>query len=96
MIQENIEIRNYPMNRPLHNCNRTKEGGLFELSKNDDLIAAPGAASKMNSGGGSTVVQQDNSETNSLLKQLISTNQEGNYLQKKKPELSPVGLYEVQ
>ncbi len=25
----------------------TKEGGLFELSKNDDLIAAPGAAQMM-------------------------------------------------
>jgi hypothetical protein len=74
----------------------TKEGGLFELSPNDDLIAAPGAAAKMQGGGGSTVVQQDNSETNNLLKQLISTNQEGNSLQKKKPELSPVGLYEVQ
>ena len=35
-------------------------------------------------------------ETNNLLKQLITTNQEGNSLQKKKPELSPVGLYEVQ
>lgn len=74
----------------------TKEGGLFELSPNDDLIAAPGAAAKMQGGGGSTVVKQDNSETNNLLKQLISTNQEGNSLQKKKPELSPVGLYEVQ
>jgi hypothetical protein len=74
----------------------TKEGGLFELSKNDDLIAAPGAASKMQGGGGTTVVKQDNSETNNLLKQLISTNQEGNSLQKKKPELSPIGLYEVQ
>ena len=75
----------------------TKEGGLFELSKNDDLIAAPGAAARMQGGGGTnTVVQQDNSETNSLLKQLISTNQEGNSLQRKKPELSPVGLYEVQ
>ena len=74
----------------------TKEGGLFELSPNDDLIAAPGAAAKMQGGGGSTIVKQDNSETNNLLKQLISTNQEGNSLQKKKPELSPVGLYEVQ
>jgi len=27
----------------------TKEGGLFELSSNDDLIAAPGAANAMNS-----------------------------------------------
>jgi hypothetical protein len=74
----------------------TKEGGLFELSKNDDLIAAPGAAARMQGGGGTTVVKQDNSETNNLLKQLIQTNQEGNSLQKKKPELSPVGLYEVQ
>ena len=29
----------------------TKEGGLFELSKNDDLIAAPGAADAMMNGG---------------------------------------------
>jgi hypothetical protein len=32
----------------------TKEGGLFELSPNDDLIAAPGIASAMNRGGTST------------------------------------------
>jgi len=30
----------------------TKEGGLFELSPNDDLIAAPGAAKAMNGGSG--------------------------------------------
>ncbi len=29
----------------------TKEGGLFELSPNDDLVAAPGIASKMGGGG---------------------------------------------
>jgi hypothetical protein len=29
----------------------TKEGGLFELSPNDDLIAAPGAASTLVGGG---------------------------------------------
>ena len=29
----------------------TKEGGLFELSKNDDLIAAPGAADSLMGGG---------------------------------------------
>jgi hypothetical protein len=29
----------------------TKEGGLFELSPNDDLVAAPGAVSKMSKGG---------------------------------------------
>lgn len=32
----------------------TKEGGLFELSPNDDLIAAPGAASAMAGGGGTS------------------------------------------
>jgi hypothetical protein len=32
----------------------TKEGGLFELSPNDDLIAAPGIASAMSRGGTST------------------------------------------
>jgi hypothetical protein len=32
----------------------TKEGGLFELSANDDLIAAPGIASKMSGGAGTT------------------------------------------
>ena len=30
----------------------TKEGGLFELSPNDDLVAAPGAADRMKNGGG--------------------------------------------
>lgn len=34
----------------------TKEGGLFELSPNDDLVAAPGAAAALN-GKGSTGVQ---------------------------------------
>jgi len=76
----------------------TKEGGLFELSKNDDIVAFPGASKMMNGGygGGTTVVQQDNSETNNLLKQLISTNQQGNGLLSKQPQLSAVGLYEVQ
>jgi hypothetical protein len=71
----------------------TKEGGLFELSKNDDIVAFPGA-SKMAEGtqgdGSTTVVQApENKETNSLLAQLVMQN-------KKKPELSAVGLYEVQ
>ena len=30
----------------------TKEGGLFELSKNDDLMAGPGLAGGAGSGGG--------------------------------------------
>ncbi len=72
----------------------TKEGGLFELSKNDDLIASPGA-SKMMQGGQSTQTVQNNtvvenktdmSATNALLAQLI----------KKTPEMAPLGMYEVQ
>jgi len=57
----------------------TKEGGLFELSKNDDLVAAPGAVDRMKNGGSTTVVQQapppDNTEakrTNQLLEKLAS------------------------
>ena len=73
----------------------TKEGGLFELSKNDDVIAAPGAAAKMQQSNQSTVVQQDNTETNNLLKQLIATNSKGYDKLDKKPELSPLGLYEI-
>ena len=71
----------------------TKEGGLFELSPNDDLIAAPGA-SKMMQGGQTQTVQNntvvesktDMSATNKLLAQLV----------KKTPEMAPLGLYEVQ
>jgi hypothetical protein len=48
----------------------TKEGGLFTLSPNDDLVAAPGAASKMDMAskmgkGGNT----------------ISSNNDGKYMQ---------------
>ena len=58
----------------------TKEGGLFELSPNDDIIAAPGASramARMAQGQGQqqTVVQADNSEskrTNQLLEQILS------------------------
>lgn len=55
----------------------TKEGGLFELSKNDDLVAAPGAVDRMKNGGGTTVINQappvDNTEskrTNMLLEKI--------------------------
>ena len=55
----------------------TKEGGLFELSKNDDLVAAPGAASRMKNGGSTTVVNQpiDNTEakrSNMLLEKIAN------------------------
>jgi hypothetical protein len=57
----------------------TKEGGLYELSKNDDLVAAPGAINKMKNGGSTTVIQQspppDNTEskrTNMLLEKIAN------------------------
>ena len=85
----------------------TKEGGLFELSPNDDLVAAPGASKALEmaaKGGGNTttIVQQaptpttktpENNEqadkTNSLLEEILN-------FQVKQPQLSSVGLYEVQ
>jgi hypothetical protein len=36
----------------------TKEGGLFELSKNDDLVAAPGLINKLNSPTQPLIVNQ--------------------------------------
>ena len=86
----------------------TKEGGLFELSPNDDLVAAPGASKALANaaqGGGNTttIIQQSTpqpaknesttnkqvGETNKLLEALLNQ-------QTKQPQLSAVGLYEVQ
>lgn len=56
----------------------TKEGGLFELSKNDDIVAFPGASRVMaqaNQPQQQVVVQNDNTEskkTNQLLEQILS------------------------
>jgi hypothetical protein len=47
----------------------TKEGGLFELSPNDDLIAAPGLKGKMNKSSYS--VSSDMSRVEALLAQLV-------------------------
>ena len=63
----------------------TKEGGLFELSKNDDLVAAPGAAAALESatngqpqGGGNISVsmqklEQLQAQTNALLNRIAGT-----------------------
>jgi len=66
----------------------TKEGGLFELSKNDDFVAFPGASQMANPTQNQTVVNSktDMNATNALLSQLI----------KKTPDMAPLGLYEVQ
>jgi broad specificity phosphatase PhoE len=57
----------------------TREGGLYELSKNDDLVAAPGAVERMKNGGATTVINQtspsDNTEskrTNMLLERIAN------------------------
>jgi hypothetical protein len=51
----------------------TKEGGLFELSPNDDVVAAPGAAAALAGGGGSSAkLEQLQSQTNALLRQVLS------------------------
>jgi len=49
----------------------TKEGGLFELSPNDDVVAAPGAADKMkngNEGGNAALIAK--------VEQLITVNRQ--------------------
>ena len=52
----------------------TKEGGLFELSPNDDLVAAPGAADRMqNNGGGGQI---DISPLIAEVKTLIGVNRQ--------------------
>ncbi len=65
------------------------EGGLFELSDNDDFAAAPGLGQMLGGGGNTTTVVENKTnmnETNKLLSQLV----------KKTPEMAPLGLYEVQ
>ena len=71
-----------------------KEGGIFQGTKNDELRMGPtralDASNSSTNNGGTTVVQApENKETNSLLAELVNQ-------YKKQPQLSAVGLYEVQ
>ena len=68
-----------------------KEGGIFQGTKNDELRMGPTKAlDASTNNGGTTVVQSpENKETNSLLAELVNQ-------YKKQPQLSAVGLYEVQ
>jgi hypothetical protein len=55
----------------------TKEGGLFELSPNDDLVAAPGAAAALAGGGtgggeGGTTLNVDLSTLSAPLNAMIN------------------------
>ena len=78
----------------------TKEGGLFELSKNDDFVAAPGASKMMQNNQSTPVTQTnqttvvaDNSKMESLLSEMLTGQTK---LIKKTPEMAPLGMYEVQ
>ena len=57
----------------------TKEGGLFELSPNDDIVAAPGASAAMEAatqGGGNISIaklEQLQAQTNALLNKIAGT-----------------------
>jgi hypothetical protein len=59
----------------------TKEGGLFELSSNDDIVAAPGASKALanaQSGGGMSAtamkrLEELQAQTNTLLRRIAST-----------------------
>ena len=54
--------------------------GTDLFSKGDDILSAPPGTMSMG---------DNNKETNSLLRELVTQN-------KKKPQMSPVGLYEIQ
>lgn len=77
----------------------TKEGGLFEISPNDDVVVAPGAIDKMNQPGGGnnqSGVISELRKQNSILMQILQkdTNIEidGTILNKKvQQSLSPLG-----
>ena len=51
-----------------------REGGIYELSDNDDFVAAPGAVAKMNQKGGGAVAQ-DNAALLAGINRLIAINQ---------------------
>tara|TARA_R110002153_G_scaffold26529_1_gene83157 strand:+ start:1170 stop:3518 length:2349 start_codon:yes stop_codon:yes gene_type:complete len=72
--------------------------GAISLNNKDTVIAGTDLFSKGDdviSKGAGDIKMPDNSETNSLLKQLISTNSQGYQRLDKKQEISPVGLYEI-
>ena len=80
--------------------NRTLFGpeGAIQLNNKDTVIAGTNLFDKGDdviSKGAGDIKMPDNSETNNLLRQLISTNSQGYQKLDKKPELSPVGLYEI-
>ena len=77
----------------------TREGGLFEISKNDDVVVAPGAINKMNQseGGGDNsqliaVVREQNNILMQILQKDTNIEIDGVILNKKvQQSLSPLG-----
>lgn len=78
----------------------TREGGLYEISKNDDVVVAPGAIDKMNQSGGGGGNQSgiiaELKRNNQLLTQLLQKNTnieiDGTILNKKiQQSTSPIG-----
>lgn len=58
----------------------TKEGGLFELSPNDDLVAAPGAANALanaSNGQGSELANTNSRKEGGLFSQIFGKDKEG-------------------
>jgi hypothetical protein len=67
--------------------------GAIALNNKDTIVAGTNLFGKgddvVSTGAGKVQMGNDNKETNSLLRTLVTQN-------KKKPSLSPVGLYEIQ
>ena len=77
----------------------TKEGGLFELSKNDDFVAFPGASQMLAGGNTSSNSRQANTQSTTVVQSttdMSTTNALLEKIFKKTPEMSPLGMYEVQ
>ena len=75
------------------------EGGLFELSDNDDFAAAPGLGQMLGGGNTSSNPQPENTQNTTVVQSttdMSTTNALLEKIFKKTPEMAPLGLYEVQ
>ena len=75
------------------------EGGLFELSKNDEFAAAPGLGQMLAGGNTSPNSQPETVQNNTVVESktdMSTTNALLEKIFKKTPEMAPLGLYEVQ
>ena len=75
------------------------EGGLFELSDNDDFAAAPGLGQMLAGGNTSSNPEPENTQSTTVVQSttdMSTTNALLEKIFKKTPEMAPLGLYEVQ